>query len=214
MFTKHHILGGGYRKNVVCPHCKSRDRDRWLLWVLKNYTNIFEGKVKVLHIAPEWYIDELIMNNQQCDYYSGNINRTRGRNYIDICDIPFRDDFFDYIIVNHVLEHIEDLSKAMEELYRVLRNDGKIVMSFPICVDQKTYSSPSICSDKERWEFYGQSDHVRLFGNDYREILKSYGWHIREYTPSKLCTSQEINRYGFLYDDILMILNKEAFYDN
>ena len=54
-------------------------------------------------------------------YISGDINPLVADRKIDITDINFEDNFFDVIICNHVLEHIEDDRKAMRELLRVLR---------------------------------------------------------------------------------------------
>ena len=39
----------------------------------------------------------------------------------DICELPFNDEAFDVIFCNHVLEHIVDDRKAMQELYRVMK---------------------------------------------------------------------------------------------
>jgi ubiquinone/menaquinone biosynthesis C-methylase UbiE len=44
---------------------------------------------------------------------------------IDIQDIPFPDNCFDVVIANHMLYHVPDLSKAISEVHRVLRSDGK-----------------------------------------------------------------------------------------
>lgn len=44
---------------------------------------------------------------------------------IDIQNIPFPDNCFDVVIANHMMYHVPDLSKAISEVHRVLRNDGK-----------------------------------------------------------------------------------------
>jgi ubiquinone/menaquinone biosynthesis C-methylase UbiE len=38
--------------------------------------------------------------------------------------LPFEDNQYDVILCNHVLEHIPDDTKAMQELYRVLKPGG------------------------------------------------------------------------------------------
>ena len=42
----------------------------------------------------------------------------------DITNLPFNDDSFDIVFCNHVLEHIQDDTKAMKELYRVMKKGG------------------------------------------------------------------------------------------
>lgn len=48
---------------------------------------------------------------------------------IDIQDIPFPDNCFDVVIANHMLYHVPDLPKAISEVHRVLRNNGKFYAS-------------------------------------------------------------------------------------
>jgi ubiquinone/menaquinone biosynthesis C-methylase UbiE len=48
----------------------------------------------------------------------------------DICDLPFEDNQYDVILCNHVLEHIPDDTKAMQELYRVLKPGGMAICKF------------------------------------------------------------------------------------
>jgi len=44
---------------------------------------------------------------------------------IDIQNIPYPDDSFDFVIANHMLYHVPDLTKALSEVKRVLKTDGK-----------------------------------------------------------------------------------------
>ncbi len=208
VFEKHHIIGGGYRDNVYCPICRSRDRDRWIFRVLKDYTDIFTKKCRVLHIAPEWYIGDKIMSNPNCDYYSGDITARRGQNIIDVLNIQYIDGFFDFIIVNHVLEHVNDIDRAMRELKRVLSSRGKMMVSFPVCADQKTLCDKNIITADDRLKYYGHVDHVRLFGNDYKQLFIKHGLKIDIFTPRDLYQKDEIMKFGFIDDDIIIIARR------
>ena len=53
IFKEKNIIGGGYRKDVYCPVCNCTDRDRFLYFYIKKYTNILTSKVNILHFAPE-----------------------------------------------------------------------------------------------------------------------------------------------------------------
>lgn len=206
LFEKYHVIGGGgYRDNIYCPVCKSTERRRWQYWILVHNTDILKKKCSVLHIAPEPEISPKIETNEQCDYYTGNI--VPGAMYIvDVTNIQFRDNYFDYIIMHHVLEHVENQEKAISELKRVLKPNGEIILSFPICTDIDTYENPDVHTEKERLREYGQKDHVRLYGKDYKEILKQYGLNIKKvYSPQNECSEEEIFRYGFASDDIILI---------
>src|SRR6266446_1475416 len=48
-----HVVGGGYRQNMLCPICGSMDRERLLYLYLIYKTNVFENPIRLLHVAPE-----------------------------------------------------------------------------------------------------------------------------------------------------------------
>lgn len=208
-FKKKHIIGGGKREYAQCPMCGSIDRERWLHYVLSQYTDIYTGSCKVLHFAPEVSISENIKENEKCDYYSGDIQIGRAMHQVDVTNIQFKDEYFDYIIINHVLEHIENEKKAMTELLRVLKKGGKIILSFPICLEQDTYENSEIKTAEERVVYYGQEDHVRLYGKDYLDRLKQYPMSVQEFKVNSLCTEMERERLGFLKGDTILCCLKE-----
>ncbi|SEH26307.1 class I SAM-dependent methyltransferase [Selenomonas sp. KH1T6] len=208
LFQEHHIIGGGYRDNYKCPVCGSVDRERWQFLVLTKYTGIFRDKCRVLHFAPEPHLSEYIAANPGCDYYTGDIELGRAMHQTDILDIQYRDSVFDYVIMNHVLEHIENMKQAMSEVKRVLKPDGKLILSFPICADMDTFEMNEPLTKKQRLEYYGQEDHVRLFGRDYVQRIESLGFKVSVYTPCELLNEADVRRNGLLKDDVLMICNK------
>ena len=127
----------------------------------------------------------------------------------DILDIQYRDETFDYVIMNHVLEHIKDMDRAMSEVKRVMKPDGKLILSFPICTDMDTLELSGVLTPEERLERYGQEDHVRLFGRDYQQRISSFGLDVDFFIPKEHLTSDEIWRYGFIEDDVLMVCRKK-----
>lgn len=195
VFQRHHIIGGGYRETYKCPYCQTVDRTRWLYYVLKTYTNIFQLSGRVLHFAPEKAIEHYIKQNINVDYYSGDIARGKAMHVIDITDIPYRDNMFDYVISNHILEHIVDEERAISEIKRVLKKEGKWIFSFPVCMDIKTYEDERILSPEQRLESYGQKDHVRLYGNDFVERFEKYGFKLNVYSPQNELGDALIQKY-------------------
>ena len=49
----------------------------------------------------------------------------------DACDLPYEDGFFDVVVSFDVFEHIENDTKAVSEVHRVLKKGGKLVFSVP-----------------------------------------------------------------------------------
>lgn len=205
IFKKYHIIGGGKRNHVICPSCGCIDRYRWCMYVLAHDTGIMDKPCTVLHFAPEEGIADLIRTNKECTYYSADLIQNRAMLKVDLTDILFRDSTFDYIIVNHVLEHISDEGTAIRELKRILKDDGVIVMSFPVCTEQDTYEDVSIVTREGRKRCFGQEDHVRLYGRDYKERIEAYGLSVEVKTPMQTLTSPEIEKYGFIMDDIILL---------
>ena len=48
-----------------------------------------------------------------------------------VCELPFPDDTFDLVVSSEVIEHTPDPKKAVEELIRVAKPGGKIVITVP-----------------------------------------------------------------------------------
>ena len=209
LFSDLKVIGGGYRKNVICPYCSCMDRSRWVYWVLQKKTDIFKGGT-VLHFAPEKMIRTKLENNDKCDYYAGDIVLRTGNHKIDVTKIQFQDEFFDYILLNHVLEHVEDEAQAFCELRRVIKPKGKLILSFPVTMEIETVEKESICSEEDRLKYYGQKDHVRLYGKDYKKHIESYGWEVQQFTPENIMNTNQIEKYGFIKNDILLVCSKSG----
>lgn len=210
LFGQFHVIGGGYRKNAVCPVCGALDRTRWQQYVLEHFTKILSEKCNVLHIAPEDALYRLIRDNLECDYYTGDIEIGKAQHRCDLTNIQFVNDFFDYIIANHVLEHISRIDAALEEIKRVLKSDGKLIISFPICTELKTREENAPLNEEERLRQFGQKDHVRLFGYDYKEYIESFGFEVSVKSPQNI-SNLEYKKYGFIEDDVILICTKRVF---
>ena len=116
-----------------------------------------------------------------------------------------------YIVTcNHVLEHIIDDHLAMSELYRVLRPNGWAILQVPISnLLEKTYEDFSITDTKGREEHFGQFDHVRIYGKDYPEKLKSAGFNVELIKPNGyLSDKKSFNYHAVNPEETLYIAHK------
>jgi SAM-dependent methyltransferase len=180
------------------------------LWLyLNNETNFFSKTLKVLHIAPEQCFYNLFKNLKNINYTTFDLNSPLADIKGDICNLPFKENSFDFILCNHVLEHINDDKKAMKELYRVLNKNGTAILQVPINQkSSKTFEDSSIVDKKERIEKFGQYDHIRLYGLDYFKKLESFGFKVDPLKYSKEFTESEIIKYGLLKDEIIPVCKK------
>ena len=197
------------RDNALCPGTLSLERHRLLWLYLNNETNFFSKTLKVLHIAPEQCFYNLFKNLKNINYTTFDLNSPLADIKGDICNLPFKENSFDFILCNHVLEHINDDKKAMKELYRVLNKNGTAILQVPINQkSRKTFEDSSIVDKKERIEKFGQYDHIRLYGLDYFKKLESFGFKVDPLKYSKEFTESEIIKYGLLKDEIIPVCKK------
>ena len=49
----------------------------------------------------------------------------------DVLELPFKDESFDVICSNELIEHLPDVETALKEMVRVVRQDGRVLLSGP-----------------------------------------------------------------------------------
>ena len=200
------------RKNALSPSTLSLERHRLMWLFLKNETTFFtsEKKLKTLHIAPEQCFLELFKKQKNLDYITSDLESPIADVKADICNLPFENQSFDVIFCNHVLEHIVDDKKAMQELFRVLKKEGFGIFQIPQDLSrQKTFEDNSITNKKERAEIFGQYDHVRVYGRDYFDKLRSVGFKVDEIKYSQKISSKELERFCLMKNEILPLCYKK-----
>ncbi|MEJ7591899.1 MAG: methyltransferase domain-containing protein [Planctomycetaceae bacterium] len=188
--------GNPPRPDSRCPCCGSLERHRLFWRFAEQKTNLFDTRKKsVLHIAPEPCLAPKLRRRIGSGYLTADFSDPRAMVQMDITGIKYPDESFDVIYCSHVLEHVQEDMKAMRELWRVLKTDGWAVLLVPITVDV-TYEDPAVTDPLERFEKFGQEDHVRRYGNDYIDRLRSAGFRVEMFRVSDLATSEEALRFG------------------
>lgn len=210
VLEKYKVIGGGARKGG-CYKCGSVDRVRLIYTYLQYEIDFFNKfkKKKILHIAPEKHISDFFLKNNFSEYICGDLF-TEGYSYPDyvinlnILNLSFQDNHFDFIICNHVLEHIPNDISAMEELYRVLNKGGTGILQVPISkIITQTLEDFSITDPKDREQIFGQYDHVRIYGSDYKKRLESVGFKV-----DLINISAKYKEFGLLPDEDIYLVKK------
>lgn len=206
------FLPYGYEKqrpNVLSPSTLSLERHR-LLWLwLKNETNFFVQPQKVLHFAPEQAFYKRFKKMKNLEYTTTDLNSPLADVKADICNLPFANNSFNTVFCNHVLEHIPDDSKAMQELYRILKPGGMAILQIPQDLKREiTFEDNSIVDPKKRAEIFGQYDHVRIYGRDYFQKLRSIGFRVIEVDYTAKLSAVEIEKYRLSKGEIIPVCYK------
>lgn len=188
--------GKNIRKNALCPGTLSLERHRLLWLFLERNTTFFNDKLKVLHFAPEQPFYKKFKSIKNWNYITCDLNSPLADIKADICKLPFKKFEFDLIICNHVLEHIDNDFKAMEEIYRVLKKNGIGILQVPIDESLSiTFEDKTIIDPKKKSELFGQYDHVRKYGKDFYDRLKSVGFKVKKIDVQKNLSEKEIKEY-------------------
>lgn len=197
------------RENVLSPSTLSLERHRLLWLYLKNETDFFTASKRVLHFAPEQAFYKRFRKQKNLEYITTDLESPLADVKADICNLPFKENEFDVILCNHVLEHIPDDTKAMKELYRVLKPDGMAILQIPQDLSrEKTFEDHSITDKKERAIIFGQYDHVRIYGRDYFEKLRSVGFKVIEEDYTNKITPEFVEKYRLAKGEIIPVCYK------
>lgn len=202
---------GNQRNNVLSPSTLSLERHRLLWLYLQNETDFFtsKNKLKVLHFAPEQAFYKRFRKQKNLEYTTTDLLSPLADVKADICNLPFQDNTYDIILCNHVLEHIPDDKKAMQELYRVLKPGGMGIFQIPQDLSREvTFSDDTITDQKERAKIFGQYDHVRVYGRDYFEKLRSIGFKVTEEDYTTKITLELVEKYCLAKEEIIPVCYK------
>ena len=199
------------RENALSPSTLSLERHRLMWLFLRDNTTFFTAtkKLKVLHIAPEQCFLDIFRKQQNLNYITSDLESPIADVKADICDLPFKENEFDIVFCNHVLEHISNDTKAMQELYRVLKPGGFGIFQIPQDLSKAiTFEDDTITDRKERAKLFGQYDHVRVYGRDYFDKLRSIGFKVDEVDYTKKITLEKIEKYCLMKNEILPVCYK------
>ncbi len=164
-------------QDVQCPGCASLPRHRIIASWCESHKEVLNGK-RILYFAPErgmvtWFKTNKIRFTT-ADLFAWDVDLN-----LDIQDTGLSDESYDVVICNHVLEHVDDYMTALKEVRRILSPEGILLCSFPVNTKvDMVIEDPDVTSPEERLREYGQSDHVRLFGNGADHLIADAGFNV------------------------------------
>jgi SAM-dependent methyltransferase len=117
-------------------------------------------ELKQLGLAK--YVVGIEANPEAAESAKKNIDEVICCNAED-AELPF-DNFFDYIILSHILEHLYDPSAVLKKIMKTLKNNGKLIVGLP---NIKYWRILRDLIFKDMWEYQEAGildyDHVRFF---------------------------------------------------
>lgn len=153
----------------TCDTCQWSLRHRFILKLAaneiinKNYNLIYMPGDHELSIA---LIKKYLSDKKHCKIITSHFTEILHKNkseidqyledsYQDLTKLTYQDRIFDYIHCNHMLEHILDYKLAIQNLYRVLRLGGEIIITVPINYHEKfNIQWADLKEEKINWMYY------------------------------------------------------------
>jgi SAM-dependent methyltransferase len=204
-------LTGSDLDNFECPWCGATDRERHLLMYMRAAGLVDTlANMEILHFAPEARIARFVAGQNpvryiKADLYPGKPDIER----IDMLEIPYPAESFDLVIANHVLEHVSDYLRSLQELRRVLRVGGIAILQTPFSTRlHSTWCDKGIDDDQSRLQAYGQEDHVRLFGKDIFDRIEESGLTSRVQGHRQLLPDINAKTFGVNPDEPFFLFER------
>jgi SAM-dependent methyltransferase len=196
-----------------CANCGASDRERLYAYWLQKETEAgkLSGATKVIHFAPEQALSSFVRrSNAFDDYQTADLTMEKVDHKVDLMDLPFANNSFDFFICSHVLEHVPDDLKAIRELHRITRPGGRGILMAPVIVDlPDTAEDPAASSEADRWRLFGQGDHVRLYAHDdYVRRIQVGGFAVQQLGQREF-GADTFARLGLKPSSILYIVTKQ-----
>jgi SAM-dependent methyltransferase len=156
---------------------------------------------RLLHIAPEPAIAKRLKDNYE--HISADLGAMKVQVQTDITQLCFRDNCFDVVMCNHVLEHVPNDGKALSEIYRVLKPGGWASLQVPLD-GEHTQEDLSILDPAIRARIYGQSDHVRQYGADFANRVNAAGLEPLFLNKNSFLASTELARLSVECEEVII----------
>jgi SAM-dependent methyltransferase len=181
-----------------------------LIWLFLERSHLItpDQPQTLLHFAPEPGLVRRFAQMPHLRYVTADLFDPSVMMRFDITTIPFDDHAFDLILCSHVLEHVPNDRQAMHELYRVLKPGGIALILVPI-QGERTFEDATITDPLLRERYFGQFDHVRMYGTDIIQRLQQAGFYVQEIGVRDIITTQdEIERMGLPVNETIFVCRK------
>lgn len=182
-----------------CPRCGSAPRHRGQRLFYEQVLGFGARRGSLLYFAPEHNV-EYFRSITALEVKTSNYPIGSADYCIDILDIPFADASWDYIVCNHVIEHLSDDRKGMREFLRILKPRGMAIISVPMADRDITleYGGPNPM-DHEHYYSYGR-DFARRIPEEFRVTAHRF---------ADFCSPAQ-RREMNVHEDVVYVLEKAA----
>ncbi len=172
------------------------------------YLDVIGGRNSLtigIDISP-WVLRKAKDLRSHCDFILSDI---------DSCSLPFKDGSFDIVFASEIIEHLQYPSKFMQEIFRVVKQDGILLLTTPnrydlLSLPQQTIEfifhpnpdpkeaelSTRVREVFKEYEQYGIVAHTQLFSpREIREFFEESGFTEIRIKGLRLSTVEGTRRF-------------------
>jgi SAM-dependent methyltransferase len=174
------FLGSSHCESATCPGCGSVARDRFMYHCFVKRVPYRAG-MRVLETSPRLGADYRAVMRQRCAYLSSDYDRRAHLSdaALDLQQLGLASEALEVILTAHVLEHVPDTSAGLQELWRVLKPGGTMLLSVPVL--------QGVTAPPTEPEFHGDNTPVFWrFGFDLTDQLRRQGFRTSVLVPGGL----------------------------
>ena len=173
------------KERVICPKCQSNSRSRLYFMYLSN-EGVFKKDNKIVGVSPDKAIrSKLLAARDIIDY------TVIGKD--DLAEMDFESKSVDLLMANYIVDRLENKEEAFSEIKRVLKDDGKAMLSVFLRDEDDTI----------RTNHYTEGQYV--------EMLEEEGFNVQIITSAEVCGGRmEACVFGIASNDRITMVGKRA----
>ena len=159
------IRSANLREEGSCKRCRSNSRKRHLAAIIldaikspRRFSSLREipsnTRVKIYNVESNGALHSYLkhINGYICSEYFGSYEEIgkekNGILNVDLQQIPFADNLFDFVVSTEVFEHIPNPYIAFKELHRILKPGGSHIFTVPYNYNGNTDEIKAVLNEK------------------------------------------------------------------
>jgi ubiquinone/menaquinone biosynthesis C-methylase UbiE len=140
----------------------------------------------------------VLQNRDNFNYISIDLQSPQAMVRMDITDLKFEDNKFDFIFCISVMHFVENDLQGFREMFRVLKKGGRLLFASGVNEQMEktiTYKTRSV----------SLSYAVRTYGRDVSEVMSKAGFSVRIYHPAADVGEDMKKKYGMNEDPVYLL---------
>ena len=148
------------------------------------------GQAKVWQLFPKTDVIGLDISKKNLSTAKKYIKPIYG----NATKLPFKNNFFDFILASEVLEHIYETNLVLKEINRVLKKKGKLVVTFPNTSSIQFRLSLCLWGRNPTLNYPHNVNHIRFFNiEDIKLMLKTTNLKVKKIRGCNFLSFHKVN---------------------